>query len=106
MLARLARFYGVGMNPLWPLQTPIWYLRVLLDSIAVLEADELQTAISASSYPYLKDPARRKLQRRLRRLTKPTRPARGQRFEVIEHNPEKAAEWFAAMGFQVTKRAN
>lgn len=105
-MARLARFYGVGMNPLWPLQTPIWYLRVLLQAIDVLEAEEMQAAISASAYPYLKEPDRRRMQRRLRRLTKPSRPPHGQRFEVVEHNPQKAAEWFAAMGMRVTKRAN
>jgi len=92
------------MNPLWPLQTPIWYLRVLLQAMTVLEAEELQTAINASAYPYLKDGARKRLDRRLRRLTKPTRPAR--QVEFIEHNPQKAQEWFTSLGFRVTKRAN
>lgn len=64
-----------------------------------LEANELDRLITASAYPYLDAAEQRKVARRITQAT--GQRQRPPRYELIEHDPVKAAAWFRAAGAKV-----
>lgn len=104
MLAGLCRFYGG--TPATYLALPIYQLRVLVDNQPGLEAEEQQSLILATSAPHMKPEARRRYSKMLDALAgrRRRRPPEAEAVDVIEHNPQAAAEWFAAQGVRVQGR--
>jgi hypothetical protein len=101
-LALIVRFYHI--DPERILNLPRWVVQLLVEQMPAIEAIEAQAAITAASAPHLTDRAFGRLLRRLERqaqpfMSEPEKPAP----EIIEVNPEKAAEWFAAQGLVVVQ---
>lgn len=99
-IAGLCRFYG-GTPGVY-LAMPVYQLRVLVDHLAALEAKEQMAMATAASAPHMKTTDRRRYLRELEGLTWRLRPAPPARPEPTEIDPVKAAEWFAAQGYEVT----
>lgn len=99
-LARLVRAYGLA--PQAVMATPRYLLAELIDYLPALEAEEQQLRVAAATAPHLRDHDRRAMMRRLERQTSALRPAPAP-MQIIEEDPEKAAEWFRAMGVKVVQ---
>ncbi len=76
---------------------PQWQLGLLLDSLPALQAERLIDLMTASMAPYMERDDRRHLIRNLQRIAHIDDEP--EPIEMIEHNPEKAAEWLAAQGW-------
>lgn len=84
------------------LELPGWIVEELMIFLPVLQADELYNAALVAMLPHMKDGDRRRI---LNKLTR-GRTAREERpqVEIIEDNPQKAREYFAALGAKVMSR--
>lgn len=81
---------------------PLYQLRPLVENLPAIEAVEQQGRANAATVPYLEQDVRRQYMRALEQAARPLRPKEEpMRFEHIEHDPDKAAEWFEQMGFKV-----
>lgn len=71
--------------------------------LPVIQADELYNGALVSMLPHMKEGDRRRILSKLTRgrAVKEERP----QVEIVEENPQKAREWFAAMGAKVMSRA-
>lgn len=78
---------------------PGWLLEILVEQMERLEAEDLEKAMVAASTPYLSEHTRRSLLRQLKARSGSRRKADPP--AVVEENPEKAREWFKALGAQV-----
>lgn len=83
------------------LRLPVYQLRLLIDKQPALDAAEQQALAVAVASPHMKPEGRRSYLRLLRRIADPPRSQRREPRAVIEHDPEKAAAWFAEMGVRV-----
>ena len=85
---------------------PIWELDILLGSLSALEAEKQQHLCDAVSLPHIgkkeRDTYLRRLDNLTSALTPPPPPSPPAPQEPLEHNPEKAAEWFKAKGIKVS----
>lgn len=79
--------------------TPIWALRTLLHELPMIEAEYVQRYANATLLPYLDQHARKSL---LQQLADYTAPAIMPKPEPAEHDPDKAAAWFATRGVRVS----
>jgi hypothetical protein len=96
------RFYGI--DPLRVLELPTYLVDILLRQMPHLDREEAALAkadlIEAASYPYMERAGQQRVMRALRRALGADRPPRPS-VEVVEHDPQKAAEWFRAIGAKV-----
>lgn len=76
-----------------------WLIDLLADEIDANEARDLYVAALAASIPNAKRQDREKAMTQLERAFAIKRAKR--KPEIIEHNPEKAAAWFAEHGLTV-----
>ncbi len=98
-LARLVRFYHLDPRVLAVL--PEWLFAPLDEHLATLRAEETQRALAVMIAPYSKS-----IQHKLRweaeeayaRLAGP-----GHDQAAVEQDPDKAAEWFIAIGAEVVQ---
>ena len=73
----------------------------LLNAQPSLEAAELESLMSATMLPFQKTNFIRRIFRRLRRqIDKPYLPPKP-KVEVVEHDPDKAADYFRRLGWKV-----
>lgn len=81
---------------------PMYQLEILIENLPAIEAEEEQAAAVAATAPHMKDEHRRQYLRSLRNEIRTMRiNARPERYEIIEHDPALAAEWFGGMGIKV-----
>ncbi|KPV54863.1 hypothetical protein SE17_01230 [Kouleothrix aurantiaca] len=66
-----------------------------------LEAERLRSLVTASVAPHLEDDARRDLMSGMEEAVEPLQPIRPKPAMPTVQDPEKAREWFAAMGIKV-----
>lgn len=96
------RFYGI--DPLRVLELPTYLVGILLRQMPRLDREEAALAkadlIEAASYPHMKESDQRRRWRALERSLRAGRP-RHPPVEVVEHDPQKAAEWFRSIGAKV-----
>lgn len=74
---------------------------LLLEELPSIEALESQDRIVAALSPGMEDEAREDLLDRLSELIDAMRETAKPETVVIEHNPDKAREWFAERGVRV-----
>lgn len=78
----------------------MWHLRILVEQLPAIEAQQQRARVSAALAPQQKPFALRSYLRRLDRLIDgPRSPV--EPMEKIELNREKAKAWFEAQGFNV-----
>lgn len=80
----------------------LWQFRLLAQYAPALEADESLGLAPLSILGEMRKEDRRRYLRDLERQARPLRafpPAPAP--ELVEYNPEKAAEWFAQRGYEV-----
>lgn len=87
------------MTPDGVMATPIWALRTLLHELPTIEAEQIQRYATAVLLPHLDPHDRRAM---LRQLADYTAPAITPSPEPSEHDPDKAAAWFATRGVRVS----
>jgi hypothetical protein len=96
------RFYGI--DPLRVLQLPTYLVDILLRQMPRLDNEEAALAkvdlIEAASFPHMERSGQRRVLRAIDRSLRAGRPRRPP-VEVVEHDPQKAAEWFRAIGAKV-----
>lgn len=97
-MARLTRTYGI--DPVRLLELPAWIVEVLERQRPALDAEAKLTLMDAAVTPWLKPEARERVVRSLQNRAKLPRPRRPKP-EIVEHNPQKAAEWLRARGIEV-----
>jgi hypothetical protein len=78
----------------------MWIVDVLWTELPRIEANEMLRLVTAAQVPYMDQDDRRQLIRYLGRLAGREEPT-PEPIEVIEHNPEKAAEWFREQGVYI-----
>ncbi len=78
---------------------PQWQLDLLLESLPALQAERLIDLMTAAMTPYMERDDRWRMIRNLQRIARIDDEP--EPIEVIEHNPEKAAEWLRQQGWQV-----
>jgi hypothetical protein len=83
---------------------PIYLLEPLIQYLPALQASERLAATTVTTAPHLKQQDYRRFIRALQREAWRMMPTpEPQTYAVVEHNPEKAAQWFAERGFRVVK---
>lgn len=81
---------------------PICHLQPLIEHMPGIEASELQAWLPVMTFTWMEKHSQRKFTRQLNARTRALHPPVEQEpMEVIEHNPEKAAEWFRQQGMHV-----
>ena len=88
-------FYGLDPERVTAL--PQWMMKALLENMPRLEAEALERLSVAAITPFLSESARGRYLSRLSSLARPFTPEHAP-MEVIEYDPQKAAEWFRAQG--------
>lgn len=84
---------------------PIWQLQLLIRQMPTIQAAEQLRDINTAMMPHVKAEARTSFIGRLTRTAQRyTVKPRREQIAVIEHNPAKAAEWFAQRGIVVKSR--
>ena len=68
----------------------------LVEHLARFQAEEQQRAVTAALVPWMRPHSQRQFLRRLETLTRV--PVVQTPMEVLEHNPDKAREWFEQQG--------
>lgn len=99
------RWYGI--DPLRVFALPAWIINILIRYLPAIEASEQESAITTTIAPHLKADALRGLLRQLRKTRDPlypSEPEQSETYEIVEQNPDLAAEWFAAMGARVVEQ--
>ena len=88
-----------------PEYSPIVF-NILIEHMEAIRAEEQSRLIQAISAPHMKKGRYRSLMRGLQKLaTKVLRAALpSYEYEVIEEDPEKAAEWLAGQGVRITNK--
>lgn len=99
VLAKLVAFYGI--DPERILKLPLYLVEILMLKQGPLEAERLRNLVTASVAPHLEDGARKELMDGLEDMVEPLQPIRPAPLQPVVHDPEKAREWFAAMGIKV-----
>jgi len=84
------------LDPERVLTLPEWALTTLVEHLPRFQAEEQQRAVTAALVPWMRPHSQRQFLHRLEMLTRI--PVVQTPMEVLEHNPEKAREWFEQMG--------
>ncbi len=94
--------YFYRLDPERVLHIPFRLLYILIEQLPALDAERMYNDAITASTPQMEDEHRESFFDALRELMEPLQPiaiAQPQP-QIIEHNPEKARAYFAAMGLQ------
>lgn len=90
------------MKPDEVLSLPLYQLRPLMEHLGALNANAQHDRVSAVLAGHAKDEDRRRYIRVLQVSMRSLRPQPAHAAPPIEHDPEKAAEWFRSQGIIVS----
>jgi len=92
-----------GIDPERIEKMPQRVLGWLIRQMGAIEAEQTLRMALAVQTPHMKRYERERLIRQLQRAMGAQKPVKPEPPEIVEHDPEKAAEWFRAQGILVER---